>query len=506
MFDREGKDIGVFAATGMIKSVATYLPATVFCRGISFARGLIIAWLLASRTGQLGLLSVALQVINVVAPLASLGLGDAVTRYISKYEADGRLVRFLRQASGFVLGGTVCVSTILLIFSQPFAGYVFSTSSFSSGEVTRLAWATIGAIIGVVLYSMTVAILRGLRSFEALALMELTHGVLFVILSIGAVLFVSRRAEAVIWAYLGALLIPTLAWGWLMAGRLAGRSRQESSIETRQVARQILRFGIWTALAGVGWQGWQACSLWYLTKFDTALHSDVFAAARIIGQAIIIVGMSLIAIIMTNVYVHWEIGARIRANFLLGVYTKLALLGLLIACLVIVLFRNSIMIVLPASLAGASAIMPQMVLFFFYGTAMTFLAVNVALIEKMHLVLWSWLCGLLANGFLVWLWVGGPASLAWAANAAVWSCVPALALLIVMIRRQGQPVTTGIMVILGLSLLILIPNSMVASVLATCLLGLGWATGVLFDQQERTFIVETVSRCVSQKTRLDGGE
>ena len=499
MFDREGKDIGVFAATGMIKSVATYLPATVFCRGISFVRGLIIAWFLARQTGQLGLLSVALQVINIMAPLASLGLGDAVTRYISKYEADGRLIGFLRQASALVLGVTVCVSAILLIFSQPFAKYVFSTSSFSTGEATRLAWATVAAIIGVVLYSMTVAILRGLRSFTALALMELTHGVLFLILSIGAVLFVSRRAEAVIWAYLAAVLIPPLVWGWLMAGQLACKSGRESSVVTRQMARQILWFGLWTALAGLGWHGWQACSLWYLTKYDTALHSDVFAAARIIGQAIITVGMSLVAIIMTNVYVHWETGVRTRANFLLGVYTKLALLGLLIACLVIVLLRNSIMILLPASLAGASAIMPQMVLFFFYGTAMTFLAINVALIEKMHLVLWSWLCGLLANGFLVWLWVGGPESLVWAANAAVWSCIPAMAMLIVMIRAQGQPVTAGIMVILGLSLLMLISNSMVASVLTTCLIGLGWATGVLFDQRERTFIVETVSHYVSQK-------
>ena len=81
----------LFDVSGIERSVRIYLPATLIYRGMSFLRGIVLAWLLVRQTGQYGLLSIALQAINILTPLVSLGLPEAITRYVPSCEQKGEL-------------------------------------------------------------------------------------------------------------------------------------------------------------------------------------------------------------------------------------------------------------------------------------------------------------------------------------------------------------------------------------------------------------------------------
>lgn len=495
MQDQRTYDLGIFAAEGPAKSVATYIPATIVYRGISFVRGLILAWLLAREAGQFGLLNVVLQVVNILAPLASFGLNEAITRYLPKYQGRGQLVGFLRTSIRLVLAVSVCATVAMLALSPLLGEYVFSNDTFTTAaQAHSLALVTVLTIFVIVLYFLAVAVLKGLRSFAALSVLELTHGILFVAVSVVAVLLISARAETVIWSYLAALALPVLILSVFLARKTLGRTDQCRPLRARKLPWRLLRFGIWGAMAGITWQAWQTYSLWHLTKFDTAAHSDAFAAARVVGQLIIIVGMSLGAIIMTNVYAHWESGSRKHANFLLGLYSKVALTGLLIVAFVVVFARNAIMIVLPEQFGQAAVIMPQVVLFFVLCTGLAFLAIHFALIEKMHLLLWSWGAGLAVNVLLARRWAVGPDAMVGAADAAVWAAVPALVITIILIRAKGQPISAGIISILVAGPVVLLTNGLISSLALAALLAVGLLTPWMFSRREKSFLAERIKR------------
>jgi len=491
MKDKKSGGGELFTATGVGRSITTYIPATILYRGISFVRGFVLMWLLAAHSGQYALLAVAVQIVNIVAPVLSLGLNEAITRYVPKYEQKHQLIAFLKYAVRLLLVITVPATAVLLGFAGPFGKLIFATEQFDVNSAASLAWATIFTMAGIIFYFLVVGILKGLRMFPALALMELSHGVFFLITSLLAVLVIARRAECVVWSYLVALAVPAMFWMAALTRKLSSRAEQYQPLRSRKLAGRLLWFGSWGALAGIIWQVWQIYSLWHLTKFDTAQHSDAFAAARLIGQLILIVGVALSGVVMTAIYRQWEAVSRDRANFMLDLYSKLALGALLVISFLIVSMRDLIAVVLPEQFSSAAAIMPQVVLFFQFSTGLVFLSINFALIEKTSLMSWSWLTGLAANVVLAVVWISGPGALLAAANAAVWACVPALLVTLALIRSEGQPVSRGLLVIMAACPLILLPKLLAASLIALIVL-IAWWTDLIFDGQQKELMVTKV--------------
>src|SRR5262245_25353946 len=79
----------LFEATSVAGSISVYLPATVAFRLINFARIVLLTWWMPQ--AEFGLFNIVLPVINVLTPLCSLGLADAVARYAPLHEARGSL-------------------------------------------------------------------------------------------------------------------------------------------------------------------------------------------------------------------------------------------------------------------------------------------------------------------------------------------------------------------------------------------------------------------------------
>jgi O-antigen/teichoic acid export membrane protein len=482
---------GMFRAAGVVRSVSVYLPATVVYRGLSFVRGLVLAWLLARETGQYGLLTIGLQAMNILAPLASLGLCEAVTRYVPAYLAKKTLRSFLGYACGLTIGVTILANILLLIFSRPVGQAIFAGKEIDLAAVMPLARVTFAGIGALIVFFLVVGILKGLRMFPALAYMELVHGVFYFLITILAVVFLGPKAVNVMWMYIIALLVPAVIWGVRLRRRLPKDKTTEEPPALGMLTRQLMGYGFWAAVAGISWQGWQTYSLWHLTKFDSGLNSDIFAASRLLGQLVLIIGAALAAVVTTSVCMEWEKGRRESANFQFDLYAKGVLMGLLVSTVVLIGLRGVLAFIFPAKFMAVKEILPATFLFYQFLTVLTFLAIRFILIEKMHLMLWAWLAGLGANIGLGFWWIRPEGALAGAANAAAWSCVPAILIMLGFIRLRKQPVSMGMILIIAASVVLVLP------VWAAGLVVLGllvWSVmgNQVFDDRQRAMIFERV--------------
>lgn len=450
---------GFFRASGVTGAVRVYLPATALYRGLGLLRGLVLAWLLAGAAGQYGALAIALQVVGILAPLASLGMTEAVARYVPMYQAKRRLVAFLELACGLTLGITVLIGVLLVAFRRPLGQILLAGKETLPADVGPLAAAAIAAIVATVLYFLIVGILKGLRMFSALGAMEIVHGALYFLLMVLALIAIERRAVVVLWAYVAALVIPTAGWSLVLRRRLNNEAPDDSHAPLPAVplAHRLIRYGFWAAAAGIIWQAWQMYSLWYVAKVDTAANVDIFAASRLVGQLLMILGAALGAVIMTNVCTEWEKGDREHADFQFDLFSKLALLAVLAVGIAAVALREPLTLLFPRRFAPVADILPASFLFFQWLVVLMFLAIRFVVMERMHRMLWAWATGLLANALFCAAWIRPGSGLAPAAEAAAWSCVPALAATFGLIRWKDRPFSPGLVLITAVAGVLLLP-------------------------------------------------
>jgi O-antigen/teichoic acid export membrane protein len=488
MMTDQTKQNGFFRQAGFLKSVQSYLPATIIYRALNLSRGIILTWLLARETGQLGLISFALQAINIIAPLASLGLNEAITRYIPAWQQQKTLPKFLKYALYLILGLSASVCFILILFHRPIGTLIFSDGN----QTQNYALLTIASFVTMFLlisYFFVISILKALRMYPALAWMELFHGVLIILFSLIFVLLIGRKAEWVIWSYAAALLIPTLIWGYRLIRHIHRTEPSEEHAHFSSTAAQLIRFGFWAASSGAIWQLWQTYSLWYLIKFESAHLSDVFATARLIGQIIFILGVALASVVMANVCVQWEKGNRAQSNMIFDLYSKIILIGLLFLGLLMVQTRELVAMIFPRQLSSICGILPETILYYHLCVVLTILSIQIQMVEKMRLMMPAWLVTFGANVLLVWWMLKPNHALEGAALATALSAVPGIIVMMIFILIVKQPLSAGLVISSILSFLLMIP-SWLAWVIFSSVLVVAISGSIIFSSKQKAVIRE----------------
>ncbi len=470
-----------------------YLPATLIYRAMSFFRGIILAWLLARQTGQYGLLTIALQAINILAPLVSLGLPEAITRYVPSFQQKKTLRSFLRLSARLTMAITLIATLGLMFFSHPLGRLLFAGKEVDPTQISPLAYSTLVAIFAIIAYFVVIAILKGLRMFGALAVMELVHGTLFLIFSLAAVIVKGPQAQWVIWSYSLAMILPTIVWGLAIMRRMPDEQEPEETFY-RPLIRQLVGFGFWAAIAGIIWQSWQLYALWHLTRVSDALNSDIFAAARLIGQLLLIVGAALSSVVIPNICVIWEKGDRPGAATLHDFYTKLMTMGLIFLGLILILFREPMARVFPNQLNAISGILPVVLLFYQYCAILGFLAIRFIVIEKMRLMLWPWLAGLIGNVLLSVVLVPQTNALAGAAHAATGSTWGALIISLLLMRAEKQNISLGLLVLFVFPAILLLPILPAAAMFAGLVIWSLWGTTIFSPTQKELIFRKLLRR------------
>ncbi len=402
---------GLFQSVPLGQAMGAYLPATVAFRVINFGRVLILTWWMTRH--QFGLLNMILLVVNVLTPLCSLGLIEAITRYVPQYEVAGHLRWFLGRALRLLLVVTGVSLLLMMGFSSSLGDFFYAqiftdtgdgaAANPHAGQLTILSAATIGLLI---LYFMLLSVMKGLRMFRALAVTELVHCLAFLLFSVAAIA-VGRLSALTLTAMYGLSLALPLAWFGAKL-RTALRSwPRVAPAEMDSLTAKLLRFSVWTTLAGVTWQVLMYYPAWFLNKIHGHEAVAVFSAVRQLGQFIMVAAVAVSTVVATNVTKTWESEGRAAAEHKLSLAFRSTGLALLVVCIIIALSSETIIRMFQQDYRPGAAVLPLQLLFFLIAAYLAFLPLHFQLIEKTRYLFWPWAVGVAGN-VLFAFWLAGP--------------------------------------------------------------------------------------------------
>ncbi len=514
----------LFRSETISQALTVYLPATALFRLIGLGRNILLTWLMYSQV-EFGLFALALVVINLLNPLCSLGLYEGVTRYTPAYETRHMLRAFLARVIPLVVGVAAITCALLMAVNRDLGPLLFQSVSLKP-ELTRVAYLrSVGLMMNVVyatftliVYFLALSVLKGLRMFRALSLMELTHGVVFTVLAILSVILGHRTATAVIACYMMSLWIALACFALPACLHLAMRTDQDVPLDAEPFYRKILAFSLWAAMAAVMWQGLQNYPFWYLNRVHGGDAAAVFGAMRTVTQYVVVAAAAVAIVVMTSVTKTWEAQGPRPAERMLSVSFKACALALLTGCAVLVLLRGPIVLLFDPRYRQGADLIPVLLLTFSIAGSLSFLSIHFTLIEKTRFLFWPWTVGLASNAFLgvvlvrelalhgrcnetilrigfalrPWVVCGATSGTGSAAWTGAFALVIALLVCLVLLRAARRPVDLGSYVLIfAPAVLVLKWYLMVPALVALWLFALG--TRGMFDDAEKGILAERLS-------------
>ena len=511
---------GLFESARLNQAMGMYLPATVVVRLVNFARVLLLTWWMLPQ--QFGLLNMILLAINVLIPLCSLGLNEAVTRYVPQEETRGSVRAFAFRSFVLLLVVTGASALLMCVFSSELSGFFYAQISADARIRTelgpaadRLARVSAGVTGLVIIYFFLLAVFKGLRMFKAVALMEIVHALMFLAACTGAGLLDRRSAIHITTLYGLSLAVPIGFFGLAFANSLGRWRTQGRPTEQGAWIGKLLRFSVWTTLAGVTWQVLVYYPSWYLNKLHGHAAVAVFTAPRQIGQFILIGAVAVATVAMTTVTKTWERKGREAAKWQLSMAFRGTGLALLVLCAVMSLTRNWIMLMFRPDYMPGADILPLHLLFFLIAAYLSFLAIHFHLIERTRHLFWPWAVGVGTNVLFAY-WLAGPGgdvvrgstAWNWAASASsgwfitgfsspqgldcaswcgVFSIATALLLCVGLIRAECTRLDRGTYIIMFAAVLLgMTPWILAAGTLL--LIGVACRTDFIFTKLERQLV------------------
>ncbi|MBK8268932.1 MAG: hypothetical protein IPK83_11765 [Planctomycetes bacterium] len=445
-------------------------------------------------------------------------MNDAILRFVPHHEQRGTLAAFVRR-SFLLVAGIGCGSFLLmLLFARPLGRLLFmewttdSEAIDDAGSLMALSAMAIGLSI---FYFYLLAVFRGLRMFGALSRLEISHAVFFLVGAIAMILTNHLTAYAIAVNFIISIFLPVLYYGGKLTGILRGWPGQSAPMQEAAWEFRLLRYSLWTMLAGVAWQALQYYSTWYLNKTHGAESVAVFGTVQKLAQLVLIGAVAVSTVAMTTVTKTWESLGRIAAERQLSLAFRGTGIALFFVCAMLALFRNVVMMAFRGDYAAGAESLPLQLLFSLLAGYLAFLPGYLNLREKTRHAFWAWAVGIGSNVLLAY-WLTGARgrpvtqSDAWQSaerwlslvivpsfsdalglHGAAWCA--AVAMLIatmvctLLVRAEGVAVDRGMIVVLVASLLLVTRPWILAG--GTCLLLLAaLRTNLVFSSDERSRI------------------
>jgi len=494
------------------QSLGIYLPTAVVYRLVGLVRGVILTWLMVEH--EFGLFQITLVAANVLLPLCSAGLSDAFARYVPQYETRHSLRPFLIRAVPFALAAAAVFCAIGFLATPALTRLIF----FSMGRdvdvaklisnPVRLTQLVLVMAFVLSVYFVLIAILRGLRLFLAVSLLELLQSLLFTVAAIATACSGYCSAEAIVLCCIASLVVTIVLFAIPLWRMIHGADDQTEPLPLAAgrlaawpVFDQMLRFSLWSAMAAMLWQALQYYPMWYLQKVQGPGVTAVYAGVRLITQAVLVGSASVVFVVQTSVTKTWETAGRDRADRQLLLAFKATSLLMLMGCVVLALGAPVIMRMFPHSYGYGAAVFSLALLFFLIAGQLGFLAIHFGLIEKTRYLFGLWAIGLAGNAtFAAWL-VRPELEPAAALDSAAWAGVlgvaTAMAAGLLFIRITRRPIDLGSMLMIVAPFALALPGYGLAAIIAGVWL-LAAATSVIFDvgekQHIRDYVVAVVNR------------
>ena len=507
------------------ESLGFYLPAAVFYRALGLARGVLLAWLISKQ--EYGTFQIVLLAVGILVPLCAAGLSEALARYVPQYESRHSLRAFLARAVPFALLLGTALSTLVFLLAGPISRLLFAMFGHGepvadpSGNRVPLMHLTTITVLVLVAFILVLAIVRGLRMFLAVSLMELVSSVLFTLLAVAAAVAGHRSADAVMICYAAGYFATLAAFGlplWMLLRRspdqVAPLGEEETRFGGAPLFGRMLSYSLWSAVAAVAWQLVQYYPMWFLQKVHGPEVVAVCGGVHLVSQAVLIAATSVIMVIQPTVTRTWETLGREPANRQLVLAHKVSSLATLLLCAVLDLGAPWLIRLFPAGYASGREIIPLSLTFFMIAGQVVFLAVHFALVEKTRFQFAAWMTAVVCNAFFAAWLIRPELTSDQALLATVWSEIlgitAALGVTLLILRLERQPFDRGsaLLVVAGYGLILPTP-ALIAVVLG--IIAMAGATHFVFDRDEkqrarthlatvRTVILSRLGRRASSST------
>ncbi len=502
--DRSSGKPLLFRADSVGVSLSLYLPATVVSRFMGLVRGVALAWLMTE--SQYGLLQVALFGVNLLHSLLGLGFYETMCRYVPQYETRRALRAFLARAVCMAVLIGLVLSGLAWVAASPLAQFLLGKMPDARGtpieaDLAALGRLAVAASFCLILYFLMLGILRGLRMFRAISVIETVYQVGFTVAVVVVALCGFKSTRAMLVCYAASIL--TVALGsspWLIRAVAAAPDQREPLPEIgegRSLLQQMLRYGVWAALAAVVWQTLQYYPMWYLHKVcpQQGEATAVFAGVRLLAQAVLVVASAVVAVVQPSVTRIWEAQGPERADRRLLLAFKATSLLLLVLSAVLTVSARLLVKIYPASYGVGSVIIPPSLLNYMIFQHLLFLAIHFNLIERTRHIFLPWclglMCSIVSSKWLVLPHLATEPALSAAAWAGVLGITPALVVCVILLKAERRPFDFGTWLLLVVTYALGLPMSLMLPIVTAVLLLAVTTTAILHHdekQQIRDFL------------------
>lgn len=521
----------------MAGSLGVYLTAATFQKGMGLLRVLLFTYLMQHTQSEWGLWALGMFIVSFFSPLLCMGSNHGLARYVSYYEAQGRLEEFYRRIRWAVLACCGLLAAAAFVASKPITQLVIATCDkrpeANFDQQLMICWAALANAFLMALYFNMLSFMNGLRVYRMTSATEIFFGAVFALFGAVGLIF-SPTGLMLLMAHLAAVALALAAGSVLLhAGvkRLAasGAAEQqppptlilEPPFEPEHapapeavrpalgtngdgaiegVFRRIMRFGLVAMAGNMLWAVITNLSFWLTSyKYDMTAGS-VFHVFWRLSELTLFLSMAAWTVIFTHVARHWEGGRREVAIFNLQTSFKAVALATMTLAVLVHLTGPLWVRILAPKWRGGLQLLPGLLLFFQVIASLGLLNMLTWLRERPVLILATGAAGGGLNLLLALLWLPqhGALGAAWAAGigmAAGGGCVAVVYFAATRTRFHASTyfvMATPLILLLNL----LIPSWAVACIWGAVLAAAVW-TGWVFDHRQKALLSALAKRAAN---------
>lgn len=477
----------LFGPQSLIGSAGTQVIATSVGRGVGFFRGIVLTWLMTP--AAFGALHVAMTVANVLMSLVSLGLSQGMMRYAPEHEAKGTLRGFVRSSMriAFLVAGVLSLAILLL--ADWFAALIPGTEFQSVAMIRVVA----GCAFSLAAFHIVMDLMKGLRMFRAVAVMDIASVVGFSLLAVATAWLWTDNAAIVLAGY----GVSSLILAFWFAGGLKKSINAPGEANTRpvQVDAGMWRFSLWMMGTMLAWHALQQCGLWYLSWRDGSASAGAFYAARLFAQLVLWGGFALSSALSAHVTRAWETAGPDDALLRLETGTKFGCLMVLTGGVLLAIAGPWLLRVFKSEYSISHQTFNVLVTAFCYLAMFGFVQIRFSVEHRSHRSFWTCIGGL--SVALMSAFVLTNLSNANVIHRAAWITLvggmSAVALaMLVLVARGGKPTLVSIALTLSL-VSIAIDQRLALSILLVWLV-LSFTNRRVFTAPQRLILREWLTR------------
>ena len=511
-------------------SLGVYIPAVAAQKAMGLLRVLIFTYFLSKV--EFGLWGLGMMIFNIAALVVTLGSNNGLVRYVSHYEARGRLEAFYRRARWVVLGLGLILTGVGLLGSEIITQLVFfSRDQAADVDHQRqlwICWAAIANGLFLALYHNMVSFMVGMRTYRLVAAIELFFGLLFTAFGIAGLL-IERNSLMVLFAHAAALGV-SLAVGMAMLHfslkALARREPQDTPAPTcpqavvmepatdgeqmthlvpvpdagvqpgkseseRSVLKRLLGYGFASLLATLSLQAVGYLSFFLTSRWQGKAEGGVFHAFWLLSQPILVLANAAWAVIFTYAARHWETDNRKMALFVLEMSYKAVAVSIMTLTIAVYVTSPLWVRLLGDAYRPGRGLLGGLLLFFAITNHLALMTILAKLYERPAVIALAAVAAGAANWALAawWMPAHGALGAAYAAGIGMYLGGGTVTLAYFLLKRvRFRPSTYFI---LGVPILLLLP-AWAAAVAWGAMLLVAMGTTWIFSHQEKMLVRETV--------------